>query len=26
LENLGYSGEIHPVKIGIPIEAELEVL
>ncbi len=26
LENIGYSGEIHPVKIGIPIEAELEVL
>jgi NAD(P)H-hydrate epimerase len=26
LENTGYSGEIHPVKIGIPIEAEFEVL
>ena len=26
LESIGYSGEIHPVKIGIPIEAELEVL
>jgi NAD(P)H-hydrate epimerase len=26
LENIGYSGEIHPVKIGIPIEAEFEVL
>jgi NAD(P)H-hydrate epimerase len=26
LKNMEYSGEIHPVKIGIPIEAEMEVL